>query len=420
MAPKKAVTAYRPLTLRQGWDGNSVSTPTSGGSGIDNFYHYANGTQDLLISSGHPYRKLGRTHADIGGNFMVVRRELVEVPSATGHYRATTANHFLRKNYFGNFFAFNAQVSDTHWPPPSLPSNATLDAMGATAIARSIPTNPIGGLVTTLAELRREGLPSLVGVDTWRERTLRAKNAGSEYLNVEFGWKPLLDEIRTFVDTWRRSDEIVEKYVRESGKLLHRGYTWPEQVSSTTSSVASLPNPGLYSNMFAQPGVRTLVTVTRTRQWFEGAFTYHLPPQGTVAYDIAIADKLYGSRVTPEVVWNLTPWSWALDWISNTGDVVHNASRFMNDGLVMPYGYIMQEHSVSREYTHTGGVATWFNGKPNYPIGTLLQNFTTVVKSRRRATPFGFGLSFGSFTNRQKAILAALGLTRGGTGIKYE
>jgi hypothetical protein len=137
-----------------------------------------------------------------------------------------------------------------------------------------------------------------------------------------------------------------------------------------------------------------------------------------VARQVAIADKLLGARITPEVLWNLTPWSWAVDWFTNVGDVIHNVSRFMNDGLVMHYGYIMRKRSVTREYSHSGGVVRVANGTK--PIGILTQKFKTTVKERASATPWGFGLTFGSFTNRQKAIMAALGLTRGSTGMKYE
>jgi len=44
--------------------------------------------------------------------------------------------------------------------------------------------------------------------------------------------------------------------------------------------------------------------------------------------------------------------------------------------------------------------------------GPLSQTFVTEVKKRVKATPYGFGLDPDAYTGRQKAILAALGISR--------
>jgi hypothetical protein len=351
---------------------------------------------------------------------MVVRRELRENSSVYARWRTSTNPTIPigADNYLGRFHAWKENISDVDFAVIAQTPSVTLNAFGTTAIARVIPTNPLAGLTTALGELRSEGLPLIPGVRTWRDKVLRARNAGDEYLNAEFGWLPLIRDIQTFASVVRRSGEIVAKYERESGKLLHRRFTFPTQLSSTGPTLTNdWPKPAAFSNIWVSQGVRSLTTITQDEVWFSGAFTYYLPPQGSVARDVAIADKLLGARITPEVVWNLTPWSWAIDWFSNAGDVIHNVSRFMSDGLVMPYGYVMRKRTTSKEYTHTGAVAKQIGFNAN--VGTLTQTLTTTVKERSKATPFGFGQSFGSFTNRQKAILAALGLTRGSTGMKF-
>jgi len=47
-----------------------------------------------------------------------------------------------------------------------------------------------------------------------------------------------------------------------------------------------------------------------------------------------------------------------------------------------------------------------------HTIPDITQVFTTTVKRRRRATPFGFGLEFDSFSQFQLSIIAALGLSK--------
>jgi len=119
------------------------------------------------------------------------------------------------------------------------------------------------------------------------------------------------------------------------------------------------------------------------------------------------AIDVLGLDLDLEVLWNAAPWSWAVDWFSNTGDLIHNMNRWSTDGLVLKYGYIM-EHSVVRDkYTFVG--PTGMKPVSTYPPSVTL---VTETKIRRRATPFGFGLTLSGFTNQQKAIVAALGISR--------
>jgi hypothetical protein len=119
------------------------------------------------------------------------------------------------------------------------------------------------------------------------------------------------------------------------------------------------------------------------------------------------ARRIYGLTLDPEVLWNLAPWSWFADWFVNAGDVVSNISDLSFDGLVMRFGYMM-EHSIVADEVRLGGSS--FSG------GTSLDTtiwLVTETKQRIRASPYGFGLTWESFSPRQLAILAALGVTRG-------
>jgi hypothetical protein len=104
----------------------------------------------------------------------------------------------------------------------------------------------------------------------------------------------------------------------------------------------------------------------------------------------------------------LTPWSWAIDWFSNAGDVVSNLSDWATDGLVMKYGYIM-EHSRHERTYYLDGPSQY-----NFLDRQIPATVTTwsETKLRRAASPFGFGVSWEGMTPRQLAITAALGITR--------
>jgi len=121
----------------------------------------------------------------------------------------------------------------------------------------------------------------------------------------------------------------------------------------------------------------------------------------------AIFNRLYGLRLTPEVVYNAIPWTWALDWFTNTGDIMANISALSRDGLTLEYGFLMQEARV-----HTVTVAESTDGGVRRTARLENINYT---KRRVRANPYGFGLTGLATTNRQKAIIAAIAATKGKT-----
>lgn len=410
MAPRSKTVTFRQSDSREFFFGTEQPP----------VFYTINGKEELAVSEGHPYHMLGETSDDIGGQFMVIKH--------TGYSESSNSERRWYSNtsddpYTGWFifdgpqYAYAAGLEPLYWPQPHFSSPTQLASYGSTAISRCIPTNPLAGLTVALGELKAEGIPSLAGASFLKDRTRVARNAGSEYLNYQFGWLPLVSDIQDIANSARRSNELVAEYARNSGKRLKRRYSFPVVTESSTETVAEgiealpkpqLPNISLY--LSCEPRVERTRTI-ESKRWFSGCFTYYLPSHDGLARSAAIADKLYGARITPETLWNLTPWSWAADWIGNFGDVVHNVSRFMNDGLVMPYGYIMEETSTTDLYTATG---TRYKSYPGEDPFTCTQSFTTIVKQRAQATPFGFGLDFAGFTQRQWSILAALGLTRGG------
>jgi len=119
-----------------------------------------------------------------------------------------------------------------------------------------------------------------------------------------------------------------------------------------------------------------------------------------------LADRL-GLKLTPDTLWNLAPWSWAVDWFSNAGDVISNLSDIGEYGLVMRYGYLMEESITTDTYTLEGVVLS--DGKPFNCEPLVLVNHT---KTRKQANPYGFGVSWDTLSTFQISILSALGISR--------
>jgi hypothetical protein len=297
---------------------------------------------------------------------------------------------------------------------------------GATAVSLCAPTNPASQLGTTLAETFREGVPSLPGIQLWRDKTKFLKGLGSEYLNYQFGWAPLQDEVHSVVNAARHHRDILNQYHRGEGSDTHRRFEFSLQ-REENNVVHEGPKPSLPgSRYYFGDGVfpeRVISLVRETKCWFEGAFTYALP-SSTDSWRKALgfgsdADELFGIAVSPDVLWELTPWSWAVDWFSNAGDVINNVTNFGLAGLVMRYGYVMEE-SIERVTATTGPFECVTTDRENPSLDNLYgtvatasaSGYETVTKRRLPANPFGFGISWQGLSPTQLAITAALGITR--------
>ncbi len=284
---------------------------------------------------------------------------------------------------------------------------SVLNAFGTSAIARVLPTNPNSSLSTALGELKKDGLPSLPG-SSMREQTNIARRAGNEFLNAEFGWLPLVNDIKAFADSVKRSKQLIDQYMRDSDRKIRRRFT-PAPINH---SVRTFVGPGQCTGGNTVNNT-TITETSHERYWFSGAFRYHVPVgddfySRLVRYE-QLSHRLFDTRLTPELLWNLAPWSWAIDWFTNAGDVIHNISSLGADGLVMQYGYAMRhayiDELASGRFTITEGAGRW--------SGWISKRVLSETKYRAKAHPYGFGIDDLSLSAIQYAILAALGLTRG-------
>jgi len=283
---------------------------------------------------------------------------------------------------------------------PSTPTNSQADALGTTAIARTEPTNPAFDMSVAMGELMREGIPNAPGSSVM-ERTRAAKAAGSEYLNVEFGWLPLVRSINDFANVVKNHDEILRKYQEGANRKIHREYHWPSEsaYSYSPTGFGSVPTNGNFTG-----GGRYQNTVKN--QWFEVDYVYHLPV-GSSQNDKfrrygSYARHLLGVDLTPEVLWNLAPWSWAADWVTNAGDVIHNVSALGRDGLVIRNGYFMC-HTIRTIIDH---------GQYNGTGPMCYRSIVVESKFRRPSTPYGFGALYSGLSAKQQAVVVALGMSK--------
>jgi hypothetical protein len=370
-------------------------------------------------SEGHPFlssKQKGRS--DLGGDFFSQKSFTVSIPRRKLQYSFPREDYSSGYRvsgitYDGPICATDPRPGSTPDPPESLTSNDDLDELGATAISRTKPTNPVAGLTQALIEIRRDGLPHLASSQNWANRAQGARAAGSEYLNAQFGWRPLVNDVTSFTGGVIHADSVIKQYKQGIGRPTRKRYDFPTKSESTTTLISANRWPfGPSGYWYAGDSKGGQLWRTRDivqNRWFVGCFTYYFPWQQAGALgDLAILAHELGLEPSPELLWNVAPWTWALDWFANTGDVISNWTAFHQDGLVMYYGYMMEHTIVTDTYSLVGYKNSFLGDiKPSDVVKVV------ETKTRRRANPYGFGANFEGLSDFQASILAALGISRG-------
>lgn len=399
-------------------------------------------TAQFTVSEGHPWASRQRGDLnDIGGNFFTASTRITDgnfrnfyTGGVTPPGRQFIGNQYPRGAYDGLAVIdseMRANTFDAYARNNGFCANISqLDAKGATAIARCSPTQQYASAFAGIKEAMKDGLPKIPGVSQARiEGSLRdfeikkkqglIKGSADEYLNIVFGWSPLLSDVASIYNSVKNWEKMVGQFQRDAGRIVHRGYRYPDERSTVRTNMDPFSSGGsVYPGMsswnrepvsYPVTSIKDSVNVRKT--WFSGAFTYYIPSGDSHVAKLRRKsqelDQMLGLSLTPESLWNATPWTWFIDWFVNAGDVITNISNMLDDGLVMHYGYVMERSIWTSSYTFS---QIPIRGQAGSRTSSL--EYKLDIKQRRRATPFGFGLNSTSFSKKQLAILAALGITR--------
>lgn len=377
------------MTIRKrGWDQIFSGTARSPGSSTWKPYTFKMTSYEKSEGGSHGgYNHLG--NGDIGGPWFLDRyldnaSPIIRNGSQNkGPYVCLGLNSFPGQAFVG--------INDSD-----------VKADGTKAVKLTAPNNPSFSLSTAVGELLKDGLPAMFGSGLLEEKTRVLRGSSQEYLNYQFGWLPLMSDLRKFAHTVRDTHRIIDGFREGSAQHIRRRH-----VFEPVRTFVNFEGSGyLYP---ANGGASVLVNGSQTQEdlvesWFSGAFRYHIPLSDNfnskAARWYSEAGKLLGLRLTPDVVWNIAPWSWAVDWYANVGDVLTNIGNLGSDGLAMQYGYSMRH---KRTEVNT---VFYYQGQTGYRRRTWEQ------KRRLPASPYGFMVTYDGLTDRQKAIAAALGITR--------
>jgi hypothetical protein len=340
---------------------------------------------------------------------------------------------YLRYAYHG---PLSADVGEYNANLAGLPANVPVNAKGASFVNQTLPTKSVASLGQAVAELK-DGLPSIIGRLALK-RNFSPKAISEEYINYQFGIAPLIGDLLKCAKAVLNSKQIIDQYVRDSGLAVRRRRSEPWTTDVQTYSYEggdinpfNFPiqvGPGsagfVIGNVIRSNGGNPGFTrvdrtiTTKSRYSFSGSYMYYLADGDKLtdkftAYE-QLANKLLGTTLTLDTLWQLAPWSWLADWFSDIGDVISNSAAFSRDSLVMRYGYLMLERHYEVSYTGFG-----FSFRRDSDLVPITTTYNSVSKQRWRANPYGFGLTQDALSDAQWSILAALGLTKGPRKLRF-
>lgn len=310
-------------------------------------------------------------------------------------------------------------------PNPSSSGLPTLSSHVPQVVGASNPSRPYVGTDVFLGELRefprmvsdilsriRKPIAAAYRSGDRSERTyskiLRSsirenfRQIDKVWLETQFGWLPFISDINKYLNV----GSVIQKRVDEISRLSEFGSSSRSvkllKVSSLSPPDARAISSALSRVFYAQE--QTYQTITR---W--GSCKWHLIGDGPLSrnrdYDHIrrLAERsVLGLTVDSSTVWNLTPFSWLVDWAGNMGDYLESKRNIVGarPGLVS----IMQHMEAGRIGTRTPGVDDKY-------IGINGGNFviSNEIKQRRIFSPYTLPeVTIPILSGRQSAILGAL------------
>nr|UJQ85347.1 MAG: hypothetical protein 1 [Leviviridae sp.] len=368
---------------------------------VDHFR--SNRTVKLLgLSSGHygyPDFPPGR---DVGGAFQLHGIETTYgTTGSRDHWRGGPNN----QHYNG---AFVANVTPlTMWNLSSFHMTEA-KAHSSEAYAKSKPTKPDFSAVTSAGELREA--PALL---RGKIANSPLKRIGNFHLALQFGWLPLLADIRNLVQAQLGAQRRLAQLIRDNGRPVRRRvkiYDKSTEPSVQSGELYGSFAPVLVTQYYAsQPRYRDTEYI-RERCWGSSQWRYWLPSgPRDIDWSKNMMRRIMGSDISPAALYNLVPWSWLIDWFTNLGDLLENLDNGVADRVAAEYNYVMYSYERVRE-RHASGRFRAKNGE-TFSVSATSRS-TAFIKTRTRGGPFDPSISGGDLNGKQLSILGALGLSR--------
>jgi len=367
----------------------------------DYFGVYSRDVKSLIASEGH-YGYPDFPTYDVGGPFRLLHNYMQV--TTLGAVKLHGSGAYAAHHYVGDVIG-----SDLGSTCPALSGDGS--SYGSDAFRRMKPTKPTFNGLNAIYEMRE--VPDML-----RQRFLhKGLNAIPDYwLALQFGWKPLLSDIRSMVQFQQNAAKKLAWLLRHNGKPVRTRVVLQDNTSESTPILTDWdrPNPlgSFVTNFFtgATPHSEKR-TITRDTVWASAQYRYWLPDgPKDIVWHAAMMARLFGLNPSPAVIWRAMPWTWLSDWFFNVGNILDNMETGVANRLAADYFYVMRELTQETKKDFFG---TCLDDPSNKLVPYhLTSTLGTNLKTRLSGDPFGFSTNPNGLNATQLSILGALGKSR--------
>lgn len=282
-----------------------------------------------------------------------------------------------------------------------VPTDGVVDADYATqAVARTNPSRPYVDLPVELLQLHE--LSQIVHP---RNNPSLPRQGGNAYLTTSFGIQPVGGAIARLIN----SHNVINRRVQEIRRLVATGIrrTMTMDFSSAVGREYRYIDTA-HTTMGGWFDSQTICEVRAHVRWglYPAAFEGHeTPSQMDAQIQQWARQSVRGETIDLSTIWQLTPWTWLLDWFLGIGDYL-KSQRNIVPALLKEVTVMRHRLTVSRypgeDYQPSGGARISIA-----PIRQVRES-----KSRRFSYPTPLTAHLPLIGARESAVLASLAVTR--------
>ena len=317
----------------------------------------------------------------------------------------------------GSGYVYGVGISNTSVPRLSDSEEADYVSRLSSALKASRPTRPDVSLAQFFIELRdvRRLFDHMFNVVT--QYRLRF---GETYLAGQFGYKPLANDIAKTANAILEADEKISQFLRDSGQLVRRSISLPSETTSSSTQLShnASNEVAASSHAYYRPSTQALSESVKRRRSVRAFALWEYfvgDPQGFLSRRSTYVDgarRLLGTNLTPAVVWEVSPWSWMVDWFIDIGGLLAYQQDVADYSLAMRRGgYVVETTTtVTRKYRTTWS-GSWV---PDMSVEYAVEADIHDYVRHPAPSPVGLDVGWNGLNSFQTSILLALGLQKKG------
>lgn len=298
------------------------------------------------------------------------------------------------------------------------PSRNSMQNYGSNMHSALNPLRASIGIGETVAEILSGNIPKLASnfykilADLPNVLRRAPKAASQDYLNANFGLGPIFQDLYKFlIDGITLHDALFGTSFRRGSNtdLYSESFTGPKQF--TVGVAYRRPDGSVTSRGSSFATTHALSARVVHDLKFRARFTLARNPMGSGNYDRALSLVRQYGLWTPSLLWDLTPWTWVLDWFTGISRGITTAFDYGKDGGLHSDYACVTSRTVVHETISAGNVSWMDTRATNRRYWSYGQCVTDTIV-RIPVNPFGRYVDITQLSTWQKSILLALGLAK--------